>query len=268
MFQSPGPILVHLGPLAIRWYGLAIAGGFLASVYAAVRLARRWGIDSDKIVNGGLVAFIGGIVGARLYFVALSWPYFSLHPWEILATWHGGLSIHGGLAGGLAAGVIYCLWVKLPVLTACDIAGCVIGLGQAIGRWGNFFNNEAFGRPVPLNFPLKLYIPEEFRPLAYQNVEYFHAAFLYEAIWDATVFALLYFLLADRLKDKPGMLFLLYVAGYSTGRLIIEPIRTDSIIAFNIPVPVIASLVLIVVSLAGLAYLTIRYRSPSQSKAR
>src|SRR4051812_28916627 len=121
MFQSPGPIFLKIGPLTIRWYGVMIAIGFLLATVAAARMAKRWGIDSEKLINGALITFMAGIIGARLYFVALSWDYFSLHQDEILATWNGGLSIHGGIIGGLIAGVIYCRLAKMPVLTCCDI---------------------------------------------------------------------------------------------------------------------------------------------------
>lgn len=253
--------MIKLGPVTIRWYGLMIALGFLAACYAAVRLAKRWGIDGDKVVNGALVGFVGGIIGARLYFVALSWSYFSLHPQEIVATWNGGLSIHGGIIGGLLAGALYCKAVKLPVWTCLDLGCVAIPLGQAIGRWGNFFNSEAFGKPTSLGFPLKLYIPEEFRPISYQNVDFFHPTFLYESLWDLTIFALLYFLFADRLKSRPGMTFLLYLALYSVGRMLIEPLRTDSIMLAGFAVPMVASFVCLVAALLGMIVLFFRYRS-------
>src|SRR5258707_92855 len=101
MFQSPGSIIFQLGPLPIRWYGLMIALGFLSATYFAVKLAKKWGYDPDKIVNCCLLGFLGGVIGARLYFVALSIPVFIAHPLDIFETWKGGLSIHGGLIGGI-----------------------------------------------------------------------------------------------------------------------------------------------------------------------
>jgi len=267
MFQSPGAILVKLGPLTIRWYGLMIALGFLSAAHAASRLARRWGLDPDRVVNMALVAFIGGILGARLYFVALSWDYFSVHPEEIIAIWKGGGSIHGGVIGGLVAGSIYCRMNRMPLLTCWDIGGVVTALGQAIGRWGNFFNSEAFGRPVPPDFPLKLFIPPEARPASYENVDYFHPTFLYESIWDLTVFAVLYFVVADKLKPFPGMCFLLYLASYSVGRLLIEPLRTDSIFMFGMPAPIIVSALSLVVAVIGMLILYLKYQSASQARS-
>ncbi|MBI4534086.1 MAG: prolipoprotein diacylglyceryl transferase [Candidatus Melainabacteria bacterium] len=267
MFSSPGPIFLTWGPLTIRWYGVMIALGFLGATYFATRLARQLGIDKDKIINGTLLSFVAGIVGARAYFVALSWPYFSVHPDEIIATWNGGLSIHGGIAGGLLAGLIYCRRAKLPILTCCDIGGIVTSLGQAIGRWGNFFNSEAFGKPVSEAFPLKLYIPYENRPIGYQGSEYFHATFLYESLWDLTIFVVLYFLAFKYLKRYPGITFLLYLAVYSCGRLFIEPLRTDSIMLCGFAVPMLASLVCLVISLIGCIVLGVKYHIRPQARS-
>jgi phosphatidylglycerol:prolipoprotein diacylglycerol transferase len=265
MFQSPGSILFQLGPLTIRWYGVMIALGFLLAAFAATRMARRWGLDPDKVVNGSLIGFIAGIIGARLYFVALSWNYFMYHTDEILATWNGGLSIHGGIIFGITAGMIYCKLVKLPVLTCLDIAGTCTALGQAIGRWGNFFNSEAFGRPTPPGFPLRLYIPSEARPRDYQQNEFFHPTFLYECIWDLMIFAVLYYFLADKLKAYPGVTFLVYLAAYSIGRMVIEMLRTDSILAYGMPVPIIASAISIVISIVGISALLLRYNRKTSS---
>lgn len=258
MFQSPGAVLFQLGPLTIRWYGVMIALGFLAATFAASKLCRRWQLNTEGIVNCALICFISGILGARLYFVALSWHHFSHHYGEILATWNGGLSIHGGIIGALIAGIGYCLLSKLPIASTADVLAITAGLGQAIGRWGNFFNSEAFGKPVPLDFPFKLYIPPENRPHGFQNVDFFHPTFLYESLWDLTIFAVLYFLLADRLKAYPGMGFYTYLILYSIGRLLIEPLRTDSIMTGSIPVPIIASVVCLLIGTLGVAWLLLK----------
>ena len=258
-FQSPGSILFQIGAVTVRWYGLMIALGFLAATYAAARLGKRWQLDGEKLVNAALVGFVGGVIGARLYFVALNWSTFGAHPEDIIATWKGGMSIHGGIIGGVAAGLLYVRMCKMPVLTCLDIGGVVIPLGQAIGRWGNFFNSEAFGKPVPPEFPLKLYIPAESRPQAYSNSDFFHPTFLYESLWDLMIFALLYFLLADKLRPYPGICFLIYLAIYSFGRMMIEMLRVDSIMLFGYPAPILASIVCLVASIIGIAVLFAKY---------
>ncbi len=244
----------------MRWYGVMIALGFLAATFAAGRLARLRQMDQDKLLNGSLVSFMGGILGARLYFVALNWPFFSQHPQEILATWLGGLSIHGGIVGGLIAGALYCRLARFPFVAGCDVIACVLPLGQAVGRWGNFFNSEAFGRPVPSDFPLKLYIPPVSRPWLYRGDEYFHPTFLYESIFDLLLFFLLYFYLGERLKRYQGVTFFAYLAAYSVGRLIIEPLRTDSIMFGTLPAPSVVSAILLLTSCLAMAALLSKYR--------
>ena len=249
IFQSPGAIVVKLGALTIRWYGVLIALGFLLATAMAHKLAARWGLDHEKVTNGALISFLGGIVGGRLYFVALGWQYFVAHPWEIFATWNGGMSIHGGIIGGFLTGAIYCYFAKLPILRCMDLGGVVTPLAQAVGRWGNFFNSEAFGRPVSDDFPLKLFIPRDCRPMVYANHEYFHPTFLYESIWDLVLFLFLYFSASKKLVKYPGLTFLAYLSIYSIGRLLIEPLRVDSIMAGTWAVPIVASAVSLALSI-------------------
>ena len=115
VFQSPGPILCQLGPLTVRWYGVMIAAGFMLTVFAAVKMCKARGLDGDKLINLSLICFISGVLGARLYYAALNPSYFLIHPGEILATWKGGLSIHGGLIGGIIAAYIFLKREKLPL---------------------------------------------------------------------------------------------------------------------------------------------------------
>jgi phosphatidylglycerol:prolipoprotein diacylglycerol transferase len=263
--QSPGSVLIKLGPVTIRWYGMMIALGALMAINAATRLAKRWDIDSEKIVSLALTCFLGGIVGARLYFVALSWSYFSTHLSEILfSPTEGfsirGLSIHGGMIGAVICGYFYCRRAGLPILRSCDLITACVPLAQAVGRWGNFFNSEAFGRPVPDQFPFKLFIPEDQRPMQFINYKYFHPTFLYESIWDLMLFGILYFYVANKLRPYPGMSFFIFIAGYSVGRLLIEPLRTDSIMmpGLDIPAPSIASAVMLTIAVAAIALLAAR----------
>lgn len=248
-FESPGAILFQIGPITVRWYGLMFVLAFFAGSAMAMRLGKRWGIDTEELLNTAFCGFGGGVVGARLYYVLLNYKHFLSEPLQALMIWTGGLSIHGGLFGGALAGFLYCKWKKLPFLQTADLILGVMPLAQSIGRWGNFFNSEAFGRPVSSDFPLKLLIPPESRPWEFKDQMYFHPTFLYEAIYDLLLFVLLYFGLAERLRKYPGMLACLYFAGYSIGRLIIEPMRTDSLLAFGIPAAILTSSILLVVSI-------------------
>lgn len=251
ILSSPSAIFFQIGSVTIRWYGVIIALGFLAATHFATKIANREGINSEKLVNCALLSFLGGIIGARLYFVFLNWPHYAHHPEKILATWLGGMSIHGGLIGGLIFGIAYCLWQKMPIGRCMDIVSCCLPLAQAIGRWGNFFNSEAFGKPVPDGFPVCVFVPYNMRPDGYSHTAYYHATFLYESLWDFTIFLFLYYLLYPRLKTLPALTFCLYLGLYSLGRLLIEPMRTDSIMAGAIPVASVASIVGLVLSMCG-----------------
>ncbi len=223
--------------------------GFFAASAMAMRLGKKWNLDTEELLNTAFWVFGGGVVGARLYFVLLNYKHFLSEPLQSLMIWTGGLSIHGGLIGGTLAGFIYCKFRKLSFLQTSDLLFATLPLAQSIGRWGNFFNSEAFGRPVGNDFPLKLLIPQESRPFEFKNQMYFQPTFLYESIYDLLLFLLLYFVLAERVKKYPGLLACIYIAGYSVGRLIIEPMRTDSLLAFGIPAAILTSSIMLAVAL-------------------
>lgn len=232
-----------------------IALGFVCASYFATRLAKRQCIDAEKLTNLTLFCFIAGIIGSRLYFVALNWTSYINRPAEILATWQGGMSIHGGIIGGFIAFYLYCHHYKMPKRQIADICAAVLPLGQAIGRWGNFFNSEAYGIPISDNFPIAVFIPAESRPARFPNASLFHATFLYESALDLAIFILIYFYLSKKLAKVPGLCSLTYIALYSLVRLMIEPLRTDSIMAGEIPVPIIASAAFLILSIVLIPFI-------------
>ena len=272
MFRSPGPIALALRvpeavpllgglTLTIRWYGILIASAMALGLWLAARDATRRGERSEELLKATEFALIGGLVGARLYYVAFNLDYYQAQTWwRIFAVWEGGLAIHGGLIAGLLAGGLY-VWSRgLPLLTYLDIVAPYMPLGQAIGRWGNFFNEEAFGRPTDL--PWKLYISEPRRPPQFLDAEYFHPTFLYESLWNLGVFALLYWALRRRLEDRPGALTLAYFALYSIGRFIVEGFRIDSLMLGSLRAAQVMSVALFVASAVALA---VRLRRPIHS---
>ncbi len=265
MFRSPGPIALafRLPPdlplvgglsVSIRWYGVLIASSMALGLWLATREAARRGESSDDLLKAAELALIGGLVGARLYYVLFNLDYYQSQPWwRILAVWEGGLAMHGGLIGGLLAGGAY-VWAKgLPLLTYLDIVAPSLVLGQAIGRWGNFFNEEAFGRPSAL--PWKLYISEPRRPPAFADNQYFHPTFLYESLWNLGAFLILYLALRRRLERAPGALFLAYLGLYSLGRFWVEGLRTDSLMLGSIRVAQLVSIVAVAVAAVGIPIL-------------
>lgn len=241
MFRSPGAIAFHAGPFTIRWYGILMATAIAVGCWVASREARRSGLDSEKVLGAGQWAIIAGLVGARIYEVIFNWDYYGRYPEKIVAVWEGGLAMHGGLIAGILVG----LWMgrrnNVPLLPGLDVAALSIVVGQAIGRWGNFFNEEAFGRPTDL--PWKLYIPPPQRPLPYLREEFFHPTFLYESLWDLAVFGLLVLVFRRRLERSPGTLFLVYLGLYSAGRFWVEGLRTDSLMLGSVRVAQLVSLI-------------------------
>jgi len=258
MFHSPGAILFQLGPLTFRWYGLLMASAMAIGLWLAYREARRRGVDPDNLLKASELGLLGGLVGARLYYVAFNLDYYGRFPAKIIAVWEGGLAIHGGVLGGLLLGGGFALWRGLPAVTYLDIAAPSLALGQAIGRWGNFFNEEAFGTPTGL--PWRLYIPPQNRPIQYAQDEFFHPTFLYESLWDLLVFVVLVRVLRDRLERAPGALFLTYVGLYSVGRFMTEALRTDALMFGPFRVAQLASTVGVALALLGVPLLLRRAR--------
>jgi len=259
--QSPGNILFSIGAINIHWYGIIIAIAFLAGLAVAVYIAKQENIDPDEIINLSALLLVAGVVFARLYYVIFNWNYFSKHIAEIFMLWQGGLSIHGVIIGCSAIFLVYAKVKKLPLFKYMSIFACALPLGQAIGRWGNFFNSEAFGMPTSL--PLRVYIPPEFRPLEYINHEFFHPTFLYESIWNLIVFLILFFFVRIRFKDYGGMVAFSYLILYSTGRYFIEAIRLDNIYSIcGLHIAQFISLLLIAIGMFSIFYSIYRKKHP------
>ncbi|MEH1874927.1 prolipoprotein diacylglyceryl transferase [Nostoc sp.] len=256
-FTSPGPILVKLGPLSIRWYGLLIATAVLIGVILSQELAKRRNVNPELLGDLFFWLLIGAIPGARLYYVFFEWSKYAPTPEKIFAIWEGGIAIHGAILGGVLAALIFAKIKQVSFWQLADLVAPSLILGQAIGRWGNFFNSEAFGDPT--NLPWKLYIPTDHRPLEYASFDYFHPTFLYESLWDLGVFALLITLFFRSLSGKPrlkvGTLFLVYWPAYSLGRLWIEGFRTDSLMLGSLKMAQVVSSLGILFGLLGLAWL-------------
>jgi phosphatidylglycerol---prolipoprotein diacylglyceryl transferase len=261
-FQSPGPIITEVGPFTLRWYGLLIASAVLIGVSLSQYLAKRRGVDPDLVGDLIIWLVIAAIPSARIYYVVFEWPQYSQHPEDIIAVWKGGIAIHGAIIGGTIAAIIFSRINKVSVWQLIDLIVPSLILGQAIGRWGNFFNSEAFGRPTDV--PWKLFIPPANRPLDYLNYDFFHPTFLYESIWNLGVFALLLWLFfwglrnSDRLKV--GTLTCFYLITYSLGRFWIEGLRTDSLTIGFLRIAQIISLTAIAFGILGLIWLYILKR--------
>lgn len=238
------PVMFEIGPVRVTWYGFLIAMGMLLAMLFAYWKAPKFGIIRDKLMDAALGGLIGGIVGARLYYVAFSWENYKDDLLSIFMTWNGGLAIYGGLIGGLLVGLLIAKLRKVRLLPAMDIACMGFLIGQCIGRWGNFVNIEAFGGNTDLPWGMTgptivSYLQEHRSALDTLGMEIdpsspVHPCFLYESLWCALGFVLLYFYMKRRKFD--GEIFLLYSAWYGVGRFMIEGLRTDSLLIGNIRV--------------------------------
>jgi phosphatidylglycerol---prolipoprotein diacylglyceryl transferase len=260
-FTSPGPIIFSIGPLQIRWYGLLIASAVLIGVLLVERLAPRRGIDPEVIGELPIWMVPAAVIGARIYYVTFQWSQYAANPQQIIAIWQGGIAIHGAIIGGILAAIAFAKVRRLSFWRIADVVAPAVALGQAIGRWGNFFNSEAYGAPAPPNLPWKLLIPPAQRlkdeQIDLTNVAYYHPTFLYESLWNFAVFlGLLWLFQRDQTQRlKTGTIFLVYAIAYSSGRIWIEHLRMDSLMFAGIRVAQLISAIGIVVGVAGLWWL-------------
>ncbi|KAM3106198.1 prolipoprotein diacylglyceryl transferase [Phormidesmis sp. 146-33] len=256
-FTSPGPILFEWGPIVLRWYGLLIASAVLIGVSLSQTLATKRRVDPELLSDLAVWLVVAAIPSARLYYVLFEWQQYAQHPEKIVAIWEGGIAIHGAILGGTIAALIFSKIKRISFWQLADLVAPSLILGQAIGRWGNFFNSEAFGAPT--NLPWKLFIPPVHRPAGFENVEFYHPTFLYESLWNLAVFGLLMTLfiqdLRGKIRLKVGTLFLTYLIAYSLGRVWIEGLRTDSLMFGGLRTAQIVSLIGISLGAIGLIWL-------------
>ena len=225
--SPPSPVIFEAGPFALRWYGLCIALGIIVATWLTGRELARKGYEPTLALDSLFLVVPLGFVGARIYHVITDYDLYADDPIPgVFAVWNGGLGIYGAVAGGFLGLVLFGWYRGVSPLVLADAAAPGLILAQAIGRWGNYFNQELFGRPSDL--PWAIRIAPENRPAQFADVEAFHPTFLYESIWNLLVcFVLLWIArrFADRLRD--GDLVLLYVSLYSVGRFFVETLRVD-----------------------------------------
>lgn len=241
-------IALDLGFIQIYWYSIFIFLGVLVASIVILRECKRQKINEDFIVNLIFYGVIFGLLGARLYYCLFHFDYYKTHPLEILEIWNGGLAIHGGILLGLLIVYIYAKKYKAKFLKVTDILAPGLILGQAIGRWGNFFNQEAFGRETTRLALEKLKIPEFVINGMNINGIYYQPTFLYESIWN--IFGFIALLMLRRYKYlKTGQLTGFYLMWYSFGRFFIEIFRSDSLMLGTLKIAQVMSIILFVIGL-------------------
>ncbi len=242
MLPMPNPIAFTLFGLEIRWYAILMASAILCGLIMLLRRSPSWGLSRDDMLDYFIWLIPCTIIGARLYYVAFEWSYYSQHLSEILAFRNGGMAIHGGIIAGVIVTIVFCRKRGIAVLKLLDLVVPSLALGQAIGRWGNYFNMEAHGTETTLPWAIPV--------LDAGKVIYVHPTFLYESVWDLLVMFFLLWYEKHREK-KYGQGFCLYFVFYSLGRFFIEGLRTDSLMFLGLRQAQLISLAMLVAGLIG-----------------
>lgn len=260
------PIVIGSFRYTIHFYGIIIMLGAVAAGFLATREAKRRGLDPEIVWDLLVWVIIGGVIGARLWHIftpsassAYSTAFYLSHPFNAIAIWDGGLGIPGAVIGGFIALYFYCRRHGQSVAVWADISAPAVALGQAIGRWGNYFNQELYGAPT--NLPWHIYIDPQHRLAGYAAYEYYHPLFLYEALYNlANMFFLLW--VARRFKDwlKPGDVFIIYLITYPVGRFFLEFLRLDIVSAGGLNVN---QTIMALVAIAAAIALYLRHRTAS-----
>lgn len=249
-------IFLEVGPFTIYWYAIIIVTGIFLGLWMATREADRLGLKKDLFTDLIIFALPIAIFSARIYYVIFEWEQYQGGPWwRIFAVWEGGIAIHGALIGSVITAIIFAKVKKVSFWQLADIAAPGIILGQAIGRWGNFVNQEAHGKAVSDAFyeNFMRYLPDFIENQMYINGSYVHPTFLYESLW--SIAGLILLLVLRKYNPLRGEVFLSYVIWYSIGRYFIEGMRTDSLyIIGSLRTAQVISIVLILGSAALIAY--------------
>ncbi|HFI0040129.1 TPA: prolipoprotein diacylglyceryl transferase [Streptococcus suis] len=250
------PIAIRLGPLEIRWYAICILLGLVLGVYLATKEAPHKKILQDDILDFILLAFPLSIIGARIYYVAFSWSEYKDNLLSVFAIWNGGIAIYGGLITGAIVLYFFTRHRFINTLDFLDVVAPSVMIAQAIGRWGNFFNQEAYGKAVDsLN-----YLPSFIRDQMYIDGTYRQPTFLFESLWNLLGFGLICVLRRRPRLLKQGEITAYYLIWYGCGRLLIEGLRTDSLMFFGVRISQWLSGILIFV---GISMVVVRRRKSS-----
>jgi phosphatidylglycerol:prolipoprotein diacylglycerol transferase len=245
------PVAFEVFGLSVRWYGIIMATGILMGMLVAIKETKRLGLDENIILDLVIFAIPAGVIGARLYYVVFNWDYYSGDFLKIINIRGGGLAIHGTLIAAIITGIVYSRVKKISFWTIADIAAPGLILGQAIGRWGNYVNQEAYG--VPTDLPWGIMV----------NGVKVHPTFLYESLWNFGVFLTL--MRFARKKKLDGEVFLLYGMLYSIGRFFVEGLRTDSLMLGNIRAAQLVSILAVIMALGLMLYRRKTYRNSTKT---
>ena len=246
--------ILSIGNFHIYWYSVLIATGIIIGLYLLMKEASKQNISKDTIIDIAFYTIIWGIIGARIYYVIFNIKPYLSNPISILYVWEGGLAIYGGIIGGLITLAYQTKKKNIALGKLTDMIVPSLILAQAIGRWGNFFNQEAHGGIVTLEFLKKIHIPNFIIKGMYINGNYYHPTFLYESLWCLLGFILLVIIRRLLKNSKDGTLTFIYLIWYGVGRFFIEGLRTDSLYLGMFRISQIVSIVIIIIGIIGLIY--------------
>ena len=248
------PKSFSVGPLTVHYYGLIIATGLLLAAYYCMKRSEQFGMNEDHVLDGVLWITPFAFLCARAYYCFFSWEMYADDPIKVLYIWEGGIAIYGSVIGAVLGIIVFCKIKKVKIATVLDLVSLGFLIGQAMGRWGNFFNREAFGAETESFLRMGL------MKVSTGEVTYYHPTFLYESLWNITGFLVLHFLSRKRRFD--GQIALGYLAWYGLGRAFIEGLRTDSLYIGTIRVSQLLAAVSCVVALGLLLVLSRKMHNP------
>ncbi len=248
------PIMFSLGSFEIKWYSFFLLIAVFLGITLLILESKKFNYSKDLIFNMAFWTIIFAFLGARIYYVIFNWSVYANDPLSIFKVWEGGLAIHGGLICGIITIYLYTKKHHLNFIKIIDMATLPVIIGQAIGRWGNFFNMEAHGKMVSKAFLQKLHLPNFIIEGMNINGTYYHPTFFYESLW-CLLGALIIILIRKNPKIKNGFQTAFYLMWYSIGRFFIESLRTDSLMLSSFKVAQIISVILFIIAIGIFIYL-------------
>ncbi|EPG1561869.1 prolipoprotein diacylglyceryl transferase [Listeria monocytogenes] len=258
--QPLDPVAIQIGSISVKWYGVIIASAVVIALLLALSEANKRKMDKEIIVDLLIWAIPISIISARIYYVIFEWDFYKNNLGEIVKIWHGGIAIYGALIGAVLTAIIFSRIKKISFWQLADVVAPSLIIAQAIGRWGNFMNQEAHGAETTRSFLESLHLPDFIINQMYIDGAYYQPTFLYESLWNVLGFVIL--LIIRRTKIRRGELFLGYVIWYSFGRFFIEGMRTDSLMWGDFRVSQALSLLLIVLSIGIIIYHRLKMNPP------
>ncbi|CAM2363167.1 prolipoprotein diacylglyceryl transferase [Listeria seeligeri] len=258
--QPLDPVAIQLGNISVKWYGVIIASAVVIALLLALSEANKRKMDKEIIVDLLIWAIPISIISARIYYVIFEWDFYKNNLGEIVKIWHGGIAIYGALIGAVLTAVIFSRIKKISFWQLADVVAPSLIIAQAIGRWGNFMNQEAHGVETTRAFLEGLHLPDFIINQMYIDGVYYQPTFLYESLWNVLGFIIL--LVIRRTKIRRGELFLGYVIWYSFGRFFIEGMRTDSLMWGAFRVSQALSLFLIILAIGIIVYRRLKMNPP------